>query len=67
MYYNALIITLAVSLVANIFLSGYMCRFKWRAEFWKHQYDDVTTPVIPPDPYEGVKTVLEYDWEEVWD
>ena len=70
MYYNALIITLAVSLIYNILSTGYMLRFMRRTEYYKQLYEDAVTPVVPPDvydPYEGVKTALEYNWKEDWD
>lgn len=70
MYYNAILVTLAVSLIANIFLAGYMVRFKRKADFWHEKFHDAVSPVVPPpvtvDPYEGVKQALEYSWEG-WD
>ena len=71
MYYNAILVTLAVSLVANIFLAGYMVRFRRKSIFWHEQFHDAVSPVVPPaitsDPYDGVKQALEYNWEEGWD
>lgn len=69
-YEGAVLITLAVSLLLNIFLIGWCLRWKHKAYWWREQYNDSIQPMKPPDlvdPYEGVKTALEYNWEEVWD
>lgn len=69
-YEGAVFITLAVSILLNIFLIGWCLRWKRKAHWWKQMYDDSIEPMKPPklvDPYEGVKTALEYNWEEVWD
>lgn len=68
---SALIVTLASSLIANVFLCGYLRRYKRYAKFWRGKFHDVVAPVEPPqiiaDPYEGVKEALDYDWEGSWD
>lgn len=68
---SALIITLAASLTANIFLCGYLKRWRHYAKFWREKFHETVTPVEPPkmqsDPYAGVKEALDYDWEGSWD
>jgi hypothetical protein len=70
-YEGAILISLAVSILLNICQFGWSLRWKRKAHWWKDQYYKTMEPMNPPavvtDPYEGVKTALEYNWEEVWD
>ena len=73
-YEGPILIVLSASLVANIFLVGFLMRWHRKAEFWKAQYDDytarITPPKIMPDPYEEVVKIYnthDYNWKEDWD
>ena len=69
-YDSALVLTCSVSIILNIFMLGFLLRWKRKATFWRNKFHDTVTPVEPPtiiaDPYDGVKDALEYNWEE-WD
>ena len=69
MYTGALLTTLAASLMANVFLSGYMLRYKRLFLFYHEKFHDAITKIVPPvvDPYAQVKKEIGYPWEDAWD
>jgi len=70
-YEGAILITLSVSILLNIFLIGWCLRWKRKAHWWRQQYEDSLKPMQPPavvaDPFERVRAALEYNWKEDWD
>ena len=70
-YEGAVIISCAFFIVLSIFAIGAAVGWRRKAIYWKDRYYDAIAKVEPPtvtkDPYDGVKTALEYNWEEVWD
>lgn len=70
-FYEApLIFTCAALIIIALFFIGWSLRWKKKAHYWRDMYYEAIEPVKPPDlvdPYEGIKTALEYNWEETWD
>lgn len=70
MYISAILIVLAVSIMANVFLSGFMLRYKRLFEFYHDKFHDAVAKIDPPpivDPYEQVKVEIGYPWDDTWD
>ena len=63
MYYLFIVI-LAVSLVANILLSGLMVRWMRYAEQYKGLWKEASTRIIPYDPYEKQEKAIHYEYLE---
>ena len=63
MYYAA-IICLAISLVANIILSGLMVRWMRYAQQYKGLWKEATMKIIPCDPYDKYKDNITYEYLE---
>ena len=63
MYYF-FIVVLAVSLVANIILSGLLVRWMRYAEQYKGLWKEASARIIPYDPYEKQKAAIQYEYLE---
>ena len=62
-YYLAIVL-LAMSLVANIILSGLMVRWMRYAKQYKGLWKEASTRIIPYDPYEKQQKAIQYEYLE---